>query len=454
MLVFSQRRLVMRFMGARAKALVAAAAVLLVASVAAVPAAASGTASPGDCAEVFRFGAEPVPVAKSGDGNTVLATVSWGYSAEANLCYLVLDGPAIDTLRADPPSGAIPAPAPAPVCRDFHGFGAEPVPVAKSADGRTVLATVSWGYSAEANLCYLVLDGPAIDTLRAAQPVVWWSAGDSYSSGEGTGPENDLDEASVAFACAQARSVAYGPLAARTLRSSHGWNIPSGRESFTACTGARFATMLDVCHQTAQGICYGPQSDVRAASERADVITMTFGGNDIGFGRMMECVGKPLCDALALEAETRQAITRLREAAAAQYERIARGHLTPRGRLYVVGYPKITAPVHEWDWLRLRCATWISKGEAEMLTRLGDHLNNSLSGAVLDADEKLGGGRVYYLDTAALYRKGKHELCGDGENWLNAVPPLQLDDSFHPNIAGHQAMADALVAEVLRTFQH
>ena len=443
----------MRSMGGSALALVAAMAVLVTAGGAASLAAASGAASPGDCAEVFRFGAEPVPVAKSGDGRTVLATVSWGYNADANLCYLVLDGPAIDTLRADPPSGAIPTPAPAPMCRDFHGFGAELVPVAKSRDGRTVLATVSWGYSAEANLCYLVLDGPAIDTLRAAQPVVWWSAGDSYSSGEGTGPENDLDEASVAFACAQARDVAYGPLAARILRSSHGWNIPAGRESFTACTGARFVSMLDVCHQTAQGICYGPQSAVRGRNEQADVITLTFGGNDIGFGRMMTCVGKPLCDALSLAAETRQAITRLREAAAVLYERIARDYLTPRGKLYVVGYPNITAPVHEWGW-RWRCAIWISKEEAEMLARLGDHLNDSLSRAVLDADEELGGGRVYYLDTAALYRQGKHELCGDGENWLNAVPPLQLDDSFHPNIAGHQAMADALVAEVLRTFRH
>lgn len=34
---------------------------------------------------------EPVPVAKTGDGQVVLATVKWDYNAEDNACNLILD---------------------------------------------------------------------------------------------------------------------------------------------------------------------------------------------------------------------------------------------------------------------------------------------------------------------------------------------------------------------------
>ncbi len=54
-------------------------------------------------------------------------------------------------------------------CSAFHLFGAEPVDVAKAADGQTVLAQVSWGYH-ESIGCYLTLDGDAVAALRAAGP--------------------------------------------------------------------------------------------------------------------------------------------------------------------------------------------------------------------------------------------------------------------------------------------
>ncbi|MYH72181.1 MAG: hypothetical protein F4153_06360, partial [Acidimicrobiia bacterium] len=54
------------------------------------------------------------------------------------------------------------------LCSTHHQFGGEPVPVAKSADRSENLAYVTWGYSTEAGFCYLILDGAATSTLRAA----------------------------------------------------------------------------------------------------------------------------------------------------------------------------------------------------------------------------------------------------------------------------------------------
>ena len=52
-------------------------------------------------------------------------------------------------------------------CFEHHRFGAEPVDVAKAADGQTVLAQVRWGYHDSIG-CYLTLDDTALAVLRAA----------------------------------------------------------------------------------------------------------------------------------------------------------------------------------------------------------------------------------------------------------------------------------------------
>ncbi|WP_419850471.1 hypothetical protein [Candidatus Poriferisocius sp.] len=127
------------------------------------------------CSRHHGFGAEPVDVAKTADGAVVLAQVRWGYRAEINLCYLVLDDAAVEVLRANPPqtafmwSGDEVNDAAAQRCSRHHGFGAEPVDVAKTADGAVVLAQVRWGYRADINLCYLVLNDMALEALRMPQ---------------------------------------------------------------------------------------------------------------------------------------------------------------------------------------------------------------------------------------------------------------------------------------------
>ena len=131
------------------------------------------------CAALFGFAAEPVPVVKSADGETVLASVEWGYNADHNLCYLVLDAAAVQTLRANPPTPTALPPtdtdrSAAARCHNAYnpdrGFASEPVPVVKSADGQTVLASVKWGYNADHTLCYLILDDAAQQTLLTHHP--------------------------------------------------------------------------------------------------------------------------------------------------------------------------------------------------------------------------------------------------------------------------------------------
>lgn len=132
---------------------------------------------PLNCPVLYGFGDEPVPVATTLDGQTVLATVKWKYNAYWYFCYLVLDDAAIETLRANPPQTKPQQPSAADAmaaakCRNafspHNEFADEPVPVAKTGDGQVVLATVKWDYNAEDNACNLILDEAARQALLLA----------------------------------------------------------------------------------------------------------------------------------------------------------------------------------------------------------------------------------------------------------------------------------------------
>ncbi|WP_419846514.1 hypothetical protein [Candidatus Poriferisocius sp.] len=124
------------------------------------------------CSAHHGFGAQAVDVAKTADKSIVLAQARWGYSPEHGICYLVLDDAATQLLRNN--AGRIPSPTLTPDpgaaarCSGHHGFGAEPVDIAKTADKSVVLAQVYWGYSAQHGICYLVLDDAALGVLRRA----------------------------------------------------------------------------------------------------------------------------------------------------------------------------------------------------------------------------------------------------------------------------------------------
>ena len=133
------------------------------------------------CSVLFRFAHEAVPVVKSAEDNSILAKVNWEYNVEHQLCYLVLSDSAVAVLRSNASvlTGAQRREdtSAAERCHKAYnprrGFAREPVPVVKTSDGQRVLATVRWGYNADFNLCYLVLDQEAITVLRlAANPPV------------------------------------------------------------------------------------------------------------------------------------------------------------------------------------------------------------------------------------------------------------------------------------------
>lgn len=309
--------------------------------------------------------------------------------------------------------------------------------------------------------------GPA----RAVEPTRSWLAlGDSYSSGEGV---NDARDGS-ADECQ--RSPSAWPRAT-AAHANNGSKNPFGAVTFLACTGAtlrpisadgktsRATTDKDSRRQQAE----------KLASGKFDVISMTFGGNDVGFAnKLLVCLGArsgtyllPLAGPVGLfaavaadqhgncgidESSVKAAIRGLQSELTSLY-RTQVAHLKSGGSVIVVGYPHLFAPSNTWALINqaTRCAG-ITSSDADKISRLVDELNATIHDAVKDA-----GASVTFFPVAELFKT--HEVCGTGEDWINSIPTLDanenrgdlfenLSGSMHPNLLGHRAIARQLATSI------
>ncbi len=324
--------------------------------------------------------------------------------------------------------------------------------------------------------------GPAVGETPSGD-VSWVSTGDSYSSGEGVAGNQGP--------CAQS-DLAYGPRAAVRARDA-GWNITA--EAFTACTDH----LVEDLFNRRPGVDNAALWDwglEQGAPDRVDLLTFSFGGNDIGFADLLiDCLPLPDsftnavtgifrndsldvtgCDTPEQEVNARIAAlldpprrgceggrqadrlqdgpgydcdlliddwgdsdpgNDLRGTLVDFYVYLANEHLTDRGHIVVAGYPNLFAPVGEWPrWKRIQCQG-IGRGDTERLGRLSANLDDTLVQAVRAANDQLGRDRIQYLPRSIIYRDGSHELCGTGEDWLNGVSIDRGDGTVRKDTSFH-----------------
>jgi lysophospholipase L1-like esterase len=249
--------------------------------------------------------------------------------------------------------------------------------------------------------------------------------GDSYSSGEGAGDyEPGTDTSSNS--CHRSRSAWPALLAeARRLRARS-----------LACSGA---TVTDVLTGRAHGEAERRQSQIGRISGDPDILTITIGGNDLGFQSILEhCIALNCVDHYSrssgdlLDARIDVLARRLPDV----YRRIHAA--APRARLVVVDYPKLF-PTSDPHHPTHNCAAGRLITPAE-----GNYLNAKIERAdvaILDAARQAG---VDAIDVSNALERGA--LTCSGRQYLNhASPQLQLHSaSFHPNALGQQALAQAV----------
>lgn len=239
------------------------------------------------------------------------------------------------------------------------------------------------------------------------RPLTVAALGDSYSSGEGS-PPFDLG------GCR--RSTTAWP------RLLAGLTPAANPVLLAACGGATTADLTSSQRDNPAQL-----NQLRALSPAPDVVTITIGGNDAGFSRVLLSCVVWKCFWNGDERRRRDYIQDdLPELLVKAYKDVKAA--APNSRVVVVGYPDLF-PRSQRD----NTCRWLDSSERRKLVSLNNTLNRTIRNAARDAD-------VEFVSTSRSVRD--HEMC-TAEPWVNPVglfsPSRAL--SAHPTQAGQEAIA-------------
>jgi lysophospholipase L1-like esterase len=283
------------------------------------------------------------------------------------------------------------------------------------------------------------LGGPPrpISPLVAATDGGYVALGDSYSSGEGTW-DLSTDRAYVNGGAADCHRSAKSYF--QTVADDH--RFARGAVLW-ACSGA---TVDDVLTDGEQG--EPPQVDRIGAG--TSLVTLSIGGNDIGFTDIAEhCLIKlPWSSACRdQDSAVRARIARLATELPALFQRITAR--APSARIIMLGYPRMfpAQPQQPVDLIGATDQRWLNGIVAD--------LDGVIAAAAAAADRRIVAahqpGSVEFVTTYTAY--DGHEL-GTAQSYLNALD-LDLSHlsvqprSFHPNALGYQRFAQLVNRQIL-----
>jgi lysophospholipase L1-like esterase len=218
-------------------------------------------------------------------------------------------------------------------------------------------------------------------------PVHYVALGDSYSSGTGAGGNSGSCDRS---------DRAYPALWAQAHRPASFVSV--------ACSGATVASVND--------------SQLSALSHNTTLVSLTVGGNDVGFSSIMQsCVLRSAskCTNSVNDAE-RAARNDLAGTLKTLLARIS--DLAPHAHTIVLGYPHFYDLNHNCVGLAQRARTALDNGI--------DVLDGVLAAAATEQGAQ-------YLDVRDGF--DDHEICDD-QRWLHSTELFHLSESYHPTAAG------------------
>lgn len=338
-------------------------------------------------------------------------------------------------------------------------------------------------------LCVLlavVAAAPAVGAASHANaaPLKYVALGDSFSAGEGVAPylRDGFDPSTgrqgvIDNGCHRS-SRAYSTWVKRPADTRTLYAIASGggRQSVNRGGTRKFGSDRNV--RSAGGVAWaswacsgattrnvlptslggGPQSEPGRARDRrtqldsanlagAGLVTLTIGGNDVGFVETLLVCAVSNCETQAFEHGRRAIIDSAKPRLEKVYRAIAAR--APRARILVLGYPQLfpaTAAEQSCGQLGL------FSGEQNMLRSLGAHLNHTIEAAVGSIAKS--GARIEYVPVAGRF--AGHEVCGRKGAWINGIgtnPPQASDGPapFHPNLQGQRDGLAASVNAALRS---
>jgi lysophospholipase L1-like esterase len=236
----------------------------------------------------------------------------------------------------------------------------------------------------------LVLAAASATPASAQTAVNYVALGDSYSSGVGAG--------SYSGGSCDRSANAYPQLWA---------NAHAGTAlSFVACSGATTSDVIS--------------SQLSALSSATNLVSITIGGNDVGFENVMiTCVLGSTGDCVsAVDQAENEANTQLPGALDTLFADISAD--APNARVVVLGYPEF------YD---------LSKSSGCIGLSTTDRTDLNQGADVLDSQLQAAAGRYGFTYAAITPAFAGHEIC-DSNSWLYSVDWFDLGNSYHPTASG------------------
>jgi lysophospholipase L1-like esterase len=235
---------------------------------------------------------------------------------------------------------------------------------------------------------------PMLAPVQAsAQPVVHYVAlGDSYSSGVGAG-----SYIGSSGSCDRSTN-AYPAL----------WDTANQPASYVseACSGATTATVLS--------------SQLSALSTATTLVSITVGGNDVGFSSVMETCVLESTSSCVSAVNHAEALTASQLPGELDSVLSAISADAPNARVVVLGYPDL------YDLNRSSSCIGLSTTDRTDLNQGADQLDSQIQAAAARHSD-------VFADVRGAFTG--HEICDSG-SWLHSVNFLDISESYHPTASG------------------
>jgi lysophospholipase L1-like esterase len=225
----------------------------------------------------------------------------------------------------------------------------------------------------------------------SASTVNYVALGDSYASGVGAG-----NYTSSSGSCDRSTN-AYPQLWANA-------NSPASYVS-VACSGATTSDVIS--------------SQLSALSDSTTLVSITIGGNDVGFSSVMEtCVLGSTSDCVNAIDNAESQLPALSRSLDTTYADINAD--APNAHVVVVGYPEF------YDLSKSSGCIGLSTTDRTDLNQAADELDSTIQAAAQANGET-------YADVRSAF--SGHEIC-DSSSWLHSVDWLDITESYHPTASG------------------
>lgn len=278
--------------------------------------------------------------------------------------------------------------------------------------------------------------GTVLEANTPAQPTPapYVAMGDSYSSGQGAFA---YDGGTTTSNKCYRSANAYGRLLHLDPKS------PFSLGGFVACGGAITSDIY------ATSTYPGVARQDTALTSHTRLVTITIGGNDIGFSSVVETCANPFSNCEDAFTTAHNKLPSLNEKLQHAYRSIL--EKAPQAKLYVLGYPPIVVagpgcPVGDRSDYPFFTEERKQKG-VELLASLNKVIRDNVD---LIAKLPLGNQRIHYIDAV----NGDspflgHDVCA-AEPFVHGlrVPPNDSSESFHPNVKGQGSYAQLAMTKL------